>query len=113
MKYTPATVAKALVAFVTSFGSAAAASPPHDAVGWAGCVGAGLVGFAAVFAVPNKTEQPAPADAAITAIQETVKQATAAANEVDRIKQAANDVLSQVPVVGPLAQQVINNIKLP
>ena len=113
MKYTPATFAKAIMAFVTAFGGAAATSVPHDAIGWAGCVGAGLVAFAAVFATPNKTDQPAPADAAITAIQETVKQATSAVNEVDRIKQAANEVLSQVPVVGPLAQRVIDSIKLP
>lgn len=115
MKYSVGTIAKALMAFVTSFGGAAATSTPHDAIGWVGCVGAGLVAFAAVFAVPNKSSAPAqaPADTAITAIQETVAQAQSAVSEVERIKNAASDVLGQVPVVGPLAQQVIDSIKLP
>lgn len=112
MKYTPATFAKAIMAFITAFGGAAATSTPHDAISWAGCVGAGLVAFAAVFVTPNKPGVPAqaPADAAITAIEETVKQATTAVSEVDRVKQAASDVLGRVPVVGPLAQQIINTI---
>lgn len=113
MKYTPATIAKALMAFITAFGGAAATSMPHDAVGWAGCAGAGLVAFAAVFATPNKTDQPAPADAAINAIQQTVAQAQSAVSEVERIKNAASDALGHVPVVGPLASAVIDSVKLP
>ena len=113
MKYSPATIAKALMAFITAFGGAAATSVPHDAIGWAGCAGAGLVAFAAVFATPNKTDQPAPADAAITAIQQTVAQAQNAVSEVERIKNAASDALGHVPVVGPLASAVIDSVKLP
>lgn len=113
MKYSPATIAKALMAFITAFGGAAATSQPHDAVGWAGCAGVGLTAFAAVFATPNKTDQPAPADAAITAIQQTVAQAQNAVSEVERIKNAASDVLGHVPVVGPLASAVIDSVKLP
>ena len=101
------------MAFVTAFGGAAATSVPHDALGWTGCVGAGLVAFAAVFATPNKQDQPAPADAAINAIQQTVAQAQSAVSEVERIKNAASDVLNQVPVVGPLASAVIDSVKLP
>ena len=111
MKYSPATIAKALMAFITAFGGAAATSVPHDAIGWAGCAGAGLVAFAAVFATPNKTDQPAPADAAITAIQQTVAQAQNAVSEVERIKNAASDALGHVP--GPLASAVIDSVKLP
>jgi len=113
MKYSPATYAKALMAFITGFGGAAATSAPHDAMGWAGCAGAGLVAFAAVFATPNKTDQPAPADAAITAIQQTVQHAQDAVSEVERIKTAATDALGQVPVVGPLAEALIRSAKLP
>lgn len=111
MKYTPATFAKAIMAFVTAFGGAAATSAPHDPVSWAGCVGAGLVAFAAVFATPNKTGEPvAQADAAIDAIQATVQNAQAAAAEVDRIKAAAEEVLGQVPVLGPLARQALDKL---
>jgi len=112
MKYSVGTIAKAFMAFVTAFGGAAATSVPHDALGWVGCVGAGLVAFAAVFATPNKSDQPAPADAAITAIQATVAQAQSAVSEVERIKNAASDALNTVPVVGPLASAVINSVKL-
>lgn len=112
MKYSVGTIAKALMAFITAFGGAAATSVPHDTLGWVGCVGAGLVAFAAVFATPNKNNE-APADAAITAIQATVAQAQSAVSEVERIKNAASDVLNTVPVVGPLASAVIDSVKLP
>jgi len=113
MKYSVGTIAKALMAFVTAFGGAAATSVPHDTLGWVGCVGVGLVAFAAVFATPNKTEQPAPADAAINAIQQTVAQAQSAVSEVERIKNAAADLAGIVPVIGPLAEAVIDSVKLP
>lgn len=54
-----------------------------------------------------------PVDQAIAGIQATVAQAQNAAADVDRIKQAASDVLGQLPVLGPLAQQVINAVKVP
>ena len=55
----------------------------------------------------------APADAAITAIQETVDNVNVATSELDRLKQAASDVFGSVPVVGPLAQAAIDAVKLP
>lgn len=110
--YTPSTYAKALMAFVTSFGGAAAAAQPHDAVGWAGCLGAGLVGFAAVFATPNKTDTPAPADMVINGVQALQDARTAADAELERVKAATSAVLAPIPVVGPLATQAINSIKL-
>lgn len=112
MKYTPSTVAKALMAFVTAFGGAAATSAPHDPVSWAGCVGAGLVGFAAVFATPNKTDTPAPADMVITGVQALQDARTAADAELERVKQATAAVLAPIPVVGPLAQQAIDKLTL-
>lgn len=110
MKYTPATVAKALMAFITAFGGAAATSAPHDPVGWAGCVGAGLVAFAAVFATPNRTDTPAPADQVINGLQAVQDARAAAEAEIERVRQAATDVLGNAPVIGPLAAQVINTI---
>lgn len=52
----------------------------------------------------------APADAAITAIQQTVENVTTATSELDRVKQAASDVLGAIPGVGPLAQAAINSV---
>jgi len=104
MKYTPATFAKAIVGFVTAFGGAAATSAPHDAIGWVGCAGAGLVAFAAVFATPNKTGTEH-ADAAIEAMKETVQKAAASAADVERLRQVAGDVLGRVPVLGPVLNE--------
>lgn len=53
-------------------------------------------------------DSPAPADAAITAIQQTIQNATTASAELDRVKQVATDALGQVPVLGPLSKQVID-----
>ncbi|WP_458317089.1 hypothetical protein [Mycolicibacterium brisbanense] len=58
-------------------------------------------------------ETAAPADAAITAIQQTVQNVTTATSELDKVKQAAADALGTVPGVGPLAAQVINAVRLP
>jgi hypothetical protein len=98
------------MAFVAAFGGAAATSAPTDAVGWAGCLGAGLVAFGAVFATPNKVNQPPPVDVAITAIHESVQQANLAVSDVERIRAATHEVFGaqRVPVLGPLAQQVID-----
>ncbi len=111
MTYSVGTIAKALMAFVTAFGGAAATSAPHDPVTWAGCVGAGLVAFAAVFATPNKAHDTvSAADQVINNIPVVVQNATDAISELDRVKQAATDALAQVPVLGPLAQAAINSL---
>lgn len=52
----------------------------------------------------------APADAAVSAIQQTVQNVSVATSELDKVKQAAADVLGTVPVLGPLAQQAINSL---
>lgn len=111
MKYTPAAYAKALMAFITAFGGAAATSAPHDAVGWAGCVGAGLVALAAVFATPNKSaDSTSAADVIVNNIPVVVQQAQQAQDDLEKIRQAASDALSQVPVLGPVATQVLNSL---
>ena len=54
-----------------------------------------------------------PVDQAISAIQATVDQVNSATSDLDRVKNAVSDVFGTLPVVGPLAQQVIRSVKLP
>jgi hypothetical protein len=112
MPYSPSTYAKALMAAVTAFGGAAATSAPHDPIGWAGCTGAALVAFAAVFATPNKTEAVAPADQVINGVAALQSAREAADAELERVKAATSAVLAPIPVVGPLARQAIDLIRL-
>jgi len=55
-------------------------------------------------------EHPSPVDQAISAIQATVDQVQSASADLDRVKVAVSDVFGQLPVVGPLAQQVIKSV---
>ncbi len=101
--YTPATIAKSLMAFITAFGGAAATSAPHDPVGWAGCAGAGLVAFAAVFATPNKKSDPTtPAEHVINNLPVVVQQANDALGELEKVKEAASGALGGLPLVQKL-----------
>lgn len=98
-------------------GSDAANSVNQVLAGVLALLGAGAPAVAAGTVAKQRKDgtldsQP-PADAAITAIQETVRQAGVAAAEVDRVKVAVSDALGQVPVLGPLAKQVIDSIRLP
>ena len=58
-------------------------------------------------------ETLSPVDQAISAIQATVDQVNSATSDLDRVKIAVSDVFGTLPVVGPLAQQVIRSVKLP
>ena len=58
-------------------------------------------------------ENMSPVDQAITGIQTTVDQFNSATTDFERIKAAASDVFGNIPVIGPLAQQVIDSAKLP
>lgn len=58
-------------------------------------------------------ETLSPVDQAISAIQATVDQVNSATSDLDRVKNAVSDVFGTLPVVGPLAQQVIRSVKLP
>ena len=55
-------------------------------------------------------EQHSPADQVVTAINEVLTQAQNAQAEVDRVKDAVSQAVSQVPVLGPLAQQAIDRL---
>lgn len=48
------------------------------------------------------------ADQAVAAIDAVNTQAAAAANDRDRVRDALGDLAATIPVVGPLAQQVID-----
>lgn len=52
----------------------------------------------------------APADQVINGVQAVIQASAHAQAEVDRVKQAVTDIASTVPVLGPLATQVINSI---
>ncbi|MCG7607067.1 hypothetical protein [Mycobacterium sp. CnD-18-1] len=55
-------------------------------------------------------DKVAPADAAVTAIQQTVENVSQAQAELDKVKQAATDALSAVPGAGPLTQKIIDSL---
>ncbi|OHU47590.1 hypothetical protein BKG82_24780 [Mycobacteroides chelonae] len=117
-KYTPGTIAKALVALVVAtVGAATAAAHGADLsvldIGnWLAALGAGLVAFGGVFAVPNKSEPAvdSPVDQVVNALPVVVDAVTQAQADFDRVKQAAADAFGNVPVVGPLAAQVIKSV---
>ena len=112
MKYTPATIAKSLVSGVVAFIGAAAAGA-HGAdlstlgVGeWLFALSAGATAAGTVFVTPNKqqpadtaeTAEPASppppiADVAIGAVQQTAQNAAHGMAELDRVMQAARDII--------------------
>jgi uncharacterized membrane protein len=53
-----------------------------------------------------------PVDQAISAINATVAQVQSASADLDRVKTAVSDVFGSLPVVGPLAQQVIKSVDM-
>lgn len=55
-------------------------------------------------------ETQSPVDQAISAINATVAQVQSASADLDRVKVAVSDVFGSLPVVGPLAQQVIESV---
>lgn len=57
-------------------------------------------------------EHSSPVDQAISAIQATVDQVNSASADLDRVKNAVSDVFGSLPVVGPLAQQVITSVDM-
>lgn len=81
-----------------------------------GIIGAGGLGTAAV--VVNRQQkngtltQAAPADQAINGIQQTVQNVAGAVSELERVKDVAANVLGAVPVLGPLAKQVVDGFHL-
>lgn len=127
MKYTPATIAKSLMSGIVAFIGAAAAGAHGadlsalDLGGWMLALGSGVTAAGAVFATPNKQQSagdvepatpPAPiADVAIDAVQQTAQNAAHGMAELDRVMQAARDIIGAAPaVVGPAAGSLADDV---
>lgn len=134
MKYTPATIAKAITGgAVAAIGAATAAAGGPDLsvldVGqWIGVFGTGLVAAAGVFAVPNKDHKPAPEaappppldDIAISAVEQVIADATNAVAVRDRVAQGVTEAFGGIvtggvtavagQVAGSLADQVVRAV---
>lgn len=89
-----------------------------------GAVGTLVASFRTKKQINNGTFDPAPppvivappistADQIANAIPNVLQQAADGIAEVEKIKQAATTAFGNVPLVGGLAQQIINSFKLP
>lgn len=118
MTYTPATIAKAIVAFaVATVGAAATSAGGADlsvlSLGsWAAALGVGLTAFGSVFVVPNKPSDSgaSAADQIINNIPLVISTANDALADLDRVKVAASEALAQIPVFGPLTKQILDSV---
>jgi hypothetical protein len=113
-KYTPATIAKAIMGGVVAAVGAATVSAHGtdlsvlDLGEWLGALGTGFVAAAGVFVTPNKDHEPAPApaDQVINGLQAVQDQAATAQAELARATAAVKKVASS-----DLVQQVIDSVK--
>jgi hypothetical protein len=81
--------------------------------GLLGLLGVGASATAGVVLSRQRKEgvvDASPVDQAISAINATVAQVQSASADLDRVKNAVSDVFGNLPVVGPLAQQVIRSV---
>ncbi|WP_293311783.1 hypothetical protein [Mycolicibacterium sp.] len=83
-----------------------------------GLLGVGATATAGVVVSKQRKEgtldfSGSPEQQAVDAINAVSAQAQAATAALDKVKAAASDVLSTIPVFGPLAKQVIDSVKLP
>lgn len=53
-----------------------------------------------------------PADRVINGINDLIANAETAKSDVERVKDAVTEAIGDVPVLGPLAQQALNSVKL-
>jgi len=80
-----------------------------------GLLGAGATATAGVVLSRQRKDgvvDASPVDQAISAINATVAQVQSASADLDRVKNAVSDVFGNLPVVGPLAQQVIKSVDM-
>lgn len=78
-----------------------------------GLLGAGATATAGVVLSRQRKDgvvDASPVDQAISAINATVAQVQSASADLDRVKNAVSDVFGSLPIVGPLAQQVIRSV---
>lgn len=112
-KYTPGKIAKAIAAGVTAaIGAAAVAAGGPDLSSLslaeiAGAVGSGLIAFGATFGTPNASD-PAPEVTAPEIVQALINKKVDAESQIDLIKSAVGVAVSDVPVLGPLAKELLS-----
>jgi hypothetical protein len=58
----------------------------------------------------GQLDQVSPADQVVNGINAVLAQAEQAKSEVERVREAVSSAVSEVPVLGPLAQQAINSL---
>ena len=114
---TVATSLVTLLALWRGIDSHTASALTNALTGLLGLLGVGASATAGVVLSKQRKEGVletlSPVDQAITAIEATVAQVTSASADLDRVKNAVGDIFGNLPVVGPLAQQVIRSVKLP
>lgn len=100
--------AKALTALIGSLAAfLVTVNAPAEWSLWLGGAGA-IVTAVATFGVPNAT--PSAATQVANGIQVAVDAKKAADKELEIIKQTVSGAVEQVPVLGPLATQILNSI---
>lgn len=116
MSYTAGQIAKSFAAFgVAVIGAATAAAGGADLSvldpgQWMIAVGAGLTSAGAVFATPN-AEQDTATDRVVAGIPVVLKEAQEAQANLEKVRQTASDALGNVPVFGPAARDIVNNLR--
>jgi glucan phosphoethanolaminetransferase (alkaline phosphatase superfamily) len=58
----------------------------------------------------GQLDQVSPADQVVNGINAVLAQAEQAKSEVERVREAVSSAVSEVPVLGPLAQQAIDSL---
>lgn len=111
MKYTPGKIAKALVAgFLAAAGAIATAGGTDiaslDILTILGAIGVGLTTGVATFGVRN-AEDPKPEISVLDHVKDLVSKKSSAEAELDLVKSVVVDMASDVPVLGPLAKQIL------
>jgi hypothetical protein len=113
---TVATSLVTLLALWRGIDSHTASALTNALTGLLGLLGVGATATAGVVLSKQRKEgvldAQSPVDQAISAIQATVDQVQSASADLDRVKVAVNDVFGQLPVIGPLAQQVIKQVDM-
>jgi hypothetical protein len=111
---TIATSAVTLLALWRGIDTHMASALTNALTGILGLLGVGATATAGVVLSKQRKdgtlEHTSPVEQAISAIQATVDQVNQASADFDRVKVAVSDVFGSLPVVGPLAQQVIRSV---